>query len=148
MESTLEALVWSLILESGVRLPERQYRVDVPGGRYRLDFCWPDLMFGLECDGYEHHGERKSDWGKDRARYAELAVIGLRVMPVTWDVARHRAEACAPLAARWCPRRRLRFIVVEPQDVVGARDSESVHGDGADDLAVDAGEDLVEASAR
>jgi hypothetical protein len=25
MESTLEALVWSLILESGVPLPERQY---------------------------------------------------------------------------------------------------------------------------
>jgi very-short-patch-repair endonuclease len=89
MESTLEALVWSLIVESGVRLPERQCWVDVPGGRYRLDFCWPDLMFGLECDSYDHHGEHKSDWGKDRARYAELAVAGLRVMPVTWDVARH-----------------------------------------------------------
>ncbi len=89
MESTLEALVWSLILESGVRLPERQYWVLVPSGRYRLDFCWPDLRFGLECDSYEHHGERKADWGKDRARYAELAVVGLRVMPVTWEVARH-----------------------------------------------------------
>ncbi len=89
MESTLETLVWSLILESGVRLPERQYWVDVSSGRYRLDFFWPELRFGLECDGYERHGERKSDWGKDRARYAELAVVGLRVMPVTWDVARH-----------------------------------------------------------
>lgn len=64
MESTLEALVWSLIVESGVRLPERQYWVDVPSGRYRLDFFWPDLRFGLECDSYEHHGERKSDWGR------------------------------------------------------------------------------------
>jgi very-short-patch-repair endonuclease len=89
MESTLEALVWSLIVESGVRLPERQHWVEVPGGRYRLDFCWPDLMLGLECDSYEHHGVRRADWGKDRARYAELAVVGLRVMPVTWGVARH-----------------------------------------------------------
>jgi very-short-patch-repair endonuclease len=92
MESTLEALVWSLIVESGVRLPKRQYWVDVLGGRYRLDFCWPDLMLGLECDSYEHHGARRSDWGKDRARYAELAVVGWRVMPVTWDVARHHPK--------------------------------------------------------
>jgi hypothetical protein len=33
MESTLEALVWKLIVESGVRRPERQYPVKVPGGR-------------------------------------------------------------------------------------------------------------------
>jgi very-short-patch-repair endonuclease len=92
MESTLEALVWSLIVESGVRLPERQYWVDVPGGRYRLDFCWPDMMLGLECDSFEFHAERKSDWGKDRARYAELVVIGLRVIPVTWDAARHEPK--------------------------------------------------------
>jgi very-short-patch-repair endonuclease len=92
MESTLEALVWSLILESGVRLPERQSWIDVPGGRYRLDFYWPDLRFGLECDGYADHGARKADWGKDRARYAELAVFGLRVMPVTWDAARNQPK--------------------------------------------------------
>ena len=89
MESALETLVWSLIFESGVTLPERQHWVEVPGGRYRLDFCWPHLMLGLECDSFEHHGARRDDWGKDRARYAELAVIGIRVMPVTWNVARH-----------------------------------------------------------
>jgi very-short-patch-repair endonuclease len=89
MESALEVLVWSRIIESGVPLPSRQHWVDVPGGHYRLDFCWPDLRLGLECDSYEHHGRRRDDWGKDRARYAELAVIGYRIMPVTWNVARH-----------------------------------------------------------
>lgn len=88
MESALEVLVWSRIIESGVPLPERQYWVDVPGGRYRLDFCWPDLRFGVECDSWSYHGERHDDWGKDRARYAELAVIGYRVRP--WNVARHQ----------------------------------------------------------
>lgn len=88
MESMLEALVWSLILESGVRIPERQHWVDVPGGRYRLDYAWPDLHLGMECDSWEHHGANKSDFGKDRARYAELVVVGYRVLPVTWDVAK------------------------------------------------------------
>lgn len=92
MESTLEALVWSLILKSGVRLPERQYEVKVPGGRYRLDYAWPDLKLGMECDSWHYHGERKEQWGKDRARYAELAVIGYRVVPVTWAVARHDSK--------------------------------------------------------
>ena len=89
MESTLEVLVWKLILESGVLLPERQHEVKVAGGRYRLDYAWPDLMLGLECDSWQYHGEQKAQWGKDRARYAELAVIGYRVLPVTWNVAKH-----------------------------------------------------------
>jgi very-short-patch-repair endonuclease len=89
MESALEVLVWSRIIESGVPLPSRQHWIEVPGGRYRLDFCWPHLRFGVECDSWSYHGERRADWGKDRARYAELAVVGYRVMPVTWNVARH-----------------------------------------------------------
>jgi very-short-patch-repair endonuclease len=89
MESTLEALVWSIIDASGLPRPERQFWVVVAGGRYRLDFAWPDVRVALECDGYGSHGSTREVFGKDRARYAELVAAGYRVLPVTWHVA-HR----------------------------------------------------------
>jgi very-short-patch-repair endonuclease len=89
MESTLEALVWSILVRSGLRLPERQVWVATSRGRYRLDFAWPDVEVALECDGYEHHGSTRERFGKDRARYAELVAAGYRVVPVTWDIARN-----------------------------------------------------------
>ena len=63
----------------------------LPGGRYRLDFAWPDLKIGLECEGQQFHGDRSS-WGKDRARFAEFAAAGWRVLPLTWQVCRDDPE--------------------------------------------------------
>jgi very-short-patch-repair endonuclease len=91
LESALEALAWQLIVESGVQLPERQHWVSVTEGRYRLDFAWPDLMLGIECEGYAYHGDR-ARWGKDRARFAELGVVGWRVLPITWTSCTHERE--------------------------------------------------------
>ena len=88
IESTLEALVWTIMFEGGVRTPVRQHWVNVAGGRYRLDFAWPDFKVAVECDGYEAHGSTRARFGKDRARYAELVASGYRVLPVTWSVAR------------------------------------------------------------
>jgi very-short-patch-repair endonuclease len=87
LESALETLAWPIISESGVGLPARQHWVILPGGRYRLDFAWPELKIGLECEGHAFHGNR-SAWGKDRARYAEFAAAGWRVLPLTWQVCR------------------------------------------------------------
>ncbi len=84
LESRLEVKTWLLLQQAGVPLPVRQHWVVVGGGRYRLDFAWPELRVGLECEGWEHHGGRAA-FGKDRARYAELAAIGWRLLPVTWD---------------------------------------------------------------
>jgi very-short-patch-repair endonuclease len=86
LESRLEARVWLLIQRTGLPLPQRQYRVSLPGGRYRLDFAWPEHKAGLECDGWEHHG-RRSAFDPDRARLAELAAARWRVLPVTWAAA-------------------------------------------------------------
>jgi very-short-patch-repair endonuclease len=63
-------------------LPQRQYQVSIAGRRYRLDFAWPELRVGLECDGWEHHG-RRSAFAPDRARLAEFAAAKWRVLPVT-----------------------------------------------------------------
>lgn len=83
LESTLETKVWLLIRRSGLLLPERQLWVSLPGGRYRLDFGWPEHRVALECDGWEHHG-RRSAFAPDRARLAEFAAAKWRVLPVTW----------------------------------------------------------------
>lgn len=88
MESTLEALVWTIMGDGGVRSPVRQHWVNVPGGRYRLDFAWPDVKVAVECDGFDAHGSTRARFGKDRARYAELVALGYRVLPVTWSAAR------------------------------------------------------------
>jgi very-short-patch-repair endonuclease len=87
LESALETRAWPIISRCGVSLPRRQHWVILPGGRYRLDFAWPDLKIGVECEGHAFHGDR-SVWGKDRARFAEFTAAGWRVLPVTWQVCR------------------------------------------------------------
>jgi very-short-patch-repair endonuclease len=72
-----------LLQRSGLPLPRRQTWVSLPGGRYRLDFAWPEQRVGLECDGWEHHGA-KSAFVADRARLAEFGAAHWRILPVTW----------------------------------------------------------------
>jgi very-short-patch-repair endonuclease len=91
LESPLETLVWQIILSTGVRLPERQYWLVAAEDRYRLDFAWPDLKFGLECEGYENHGGFV-EWRKGRNRDAEVATLRWRVVPVTWHAATRERE--------------------------------------------------------
>lgn len=108
MESALEARVWLLVRRTGLPLPERQYWVSLPGGRYRLDFAWPDRRVALECDGWEHHGKR-SAFAPDRARLAELAAARWQVLPVTW-------HACTEQPAR--VERWLRTALAGPDSLV------------------------------
>jgi very-short-patch-repair endonuclease len=96
LESELEAIVWQIILSAGVRLPERQYWLTRGSERYRIDFAWPDLRFGVECEGYEYHGGYTA-WGKDKTRYGEMANLGWRVVPVTW----HAATRARERVVRW-----------------------------------------------
>jgi very-short-patch-repair endonuclease len=91
LESRLEAKVWLALRRSNIRVPVRQYWITAPGGRYRLDFAWPDCKVALECDGWAHHGTRAA-FGKDRARLSDLVSLGWRVLVVTWDVATKSPE--------------------------------------------------------
>jgi very-short-patch-repair endonuclease len=83
LESVLEAKVWRLLTSSALPRPVRQRWVTTPGGRYRLDFAWPERKLALECDGWEHHGGTAA-FGKDRERLSELVSIGWRVLLITW----------------------------------------------------------------
>ena len=91
LESALEAKVWLLLRRSSLQLPQRQFWVSLSGGRYRLDFAWPDRRVGLECDGWEHHG-RRSAFAPDRARLAEFAAAHWRILPVTWTACTQTPE--------------------------------------------------------
>jgi len=86
LESVLEAKVWRLLVRNALPRPVRQHWITTPGGRYRLDFAWPERKLALECDGWEHHGGTVA-FGKDRERLSELVSIGWRVLLVTWRMA-------------------------------------------------------------
>jgi very-short-patch-repair endonuclease len=85
LESTLEGKVWHILTRAALPLPARQYWVTTAGGRYRLDFAWPQRKLGLEADSWKHHGDRVA-FGKDRERLSELVAMGWKVLMVTWDV--------------------------------------------------------------
>jgi very-short-patch-repair endonuclease len=91
LESVLEAKLFLLLDRAGIPRPERQHWVVVSGGRYRLDFAWPELKVGLEAEGWSEHGGRAA-WGKDRDRYAELTSVGWRVLPITWEAITQHAD--------------------------------------------------------
>jgi very-short-patch-repair endonuclease len=93
LESKLEVRVARLLRRHGLRPPANQLVV----GRYRIDFAWPALLVGLECDGFEHHG-RRLVWKRDRRRIAALEAAGWRLVHVTWDdVTLHSDETVARL---------------------------------------------------
>jgi very-short-patch-repair endonuclease len=71
-------------------------RVNVPIGAFLVDFLWPENRLIVEVDGYEFHRDRAS-FEEDRARDAELAVRGYRVVRFTH---RHVTEEPARVAAR------------------------------------------------
>ena len=85
LESALEVRIWCWLQRSGLSLPVRQHWVTTSGGRYRLDFAWPERKLALECDGWELHGDRRA-FGKDRERVSDLAASGWRLLVVTWEM--------------------------------------------------------------
>ena len=85
-ESALEAIVWRLLRDSHLPLPQRQFWVYDADARSvaRIDFAYPDARVGIEADGYESHSSRR-DWRRDRARQNALTQLGWRILRATWE---------------------------------------------------------------
>lgn len=84
LESALEVRVWRLLIETDLPRAMPNYSFsDEYGQPGRIDFAFPDHSLAIECDGYEHHGEREA-FDNDRLRMARLIALGWRVMPITW----------------------------------------------------------------
>jgi very-short-patch-repair endonuclease len=74
-----ERLFLRICEEHGIPKPTRQAEV----GPYRVDFLWPAQFLVVETDGHATHGTRTA-FEDDRARDAELATRGYRVLRFTW----------------------------------------------------------------
>lgn len=74
-------------------------KVNVRVGRFVVDFLWPESRLIVEVDGYEYHGARAS-FEADRARDAELALRGYRVVRFTYRQVTGEPERVAATIAR------------------------------------------------
>ncbi len=63
------------------RLPKPEVNARV--GPFLVDFLWRVQRLIVEADSFEHHRDRAA-FEADRARDAELALIGYRVVRFTW----------------------------------------------------------------
>lgn len=70
-------------------LPKPQTQVIV--GAYTVDFLWPNQRLIIEADGYETHGIHAA-FEADRARDAQLKLLGYDVIRFTWRQLRDDAE--------------------------------------------------------
>jgi very-short-patch-repair endonuclease len=83
----LEVKMARLFRASALPRPERQFSA----GRYTIDFAYPRILVGVECEGYEFHGGRLA-WKRDKVRTAWLEAQGWRLVFVTWDDVTQRPE--------------------------------------------------------
>jgi very-short-patch-repair endonuclease len=77
-DSELEAAFLELCADHGLPMPETQ----VPIGRYRVDFLWPDLNLVVETDGRDAH-DGFIAFRDDRVRDRALQAAGLEVLRFT-----------------------------------------------------------------
>ena len=74
--SGLERTFLWLLESAGYPEPMRQFAVDIGWERpVHIDFAYPDLLIGIETDGYEPHASR-GQWELDRRRDAALGLLG------------------------------------------------------------------------
>jgi hypothetical protein len=72
LESPLEEDLVRVISDAGLPAPRTQFEVRDNGLLIaRLDAAYPELLIGIEADGYEWHSARP-DWVRDRRRQNEL----------------------------------------------------------------------------
>lgn len=77
--SEAERLLRRLIREA--RLPRPDTNIRIHG--HEVDFVWRSRRVIVEVDGFAYHGSRAA-FERDRARDADLAAAGYRVVRITW----------------------------------------------------------------
>lgn len=90
-DTELEFLLDEIIREFGLPEPNRQFWIDLPHHRIRVDYCYPVANLVIEADSYAFHGDR-STFESDRERDAELQLLGWRVLRFTWAQLKWRPD--------------------------------------------------------
>lgn len=84
-QSSWETYFALQITEAGLPAPVREYKFH-PSRRFRFDFCYPDLLLGIEIDGATYSGGRHTTgagYSKDCEKFALAAIEGYRVIRIT-----------------------------------------------------------------
>lgn len=71
--------------------PLREHRFH-PTRKWRLDFAWPERLIAIEIQGGVWTGGRHTTgkgFSEDCAKFAEAALLGWRVIPVTGDMVKN-----------------------------------------------------------
>jgi very-short-patch-repair endonuclease len=82
--SELERRLLALCRRHGLPMPEVNVRV----GPYVVDFLWRTQKVVVETDGFASHGGRAA-FEDDRARRAELRIMGYEVLPFSYRQVMH-----------------------------------------------------------
>lgn len=114
-DSALEGRLLRVIAAAGLPAPELQHQVVRPGGTVAfIDAAYPWAMVALEAEGFAYHRDRTA-FDHDRARAADLALLGWDVYPLTATMSDERLVAIvtgaldrAEATRRLSPRRRAR----------------------------------------
>jgi very-short-patch-repair endonuclease len=100
LESPIEKAFWHAYLDKQLLpLAGLTPALSVMAGKYRLDFALPDLMIGIELDGFEFHNTR-DQFNRDRARQRELEMEGWRIIRFGGSEVHNDAAGCVSQAAR------------------------------------------------
>jgi hypothetical protein len=105
--TVLEDVVFDLILEAGLEMPNVNVPLEIDGRRIVPDFRWPKRRLVIEADGGAWH-DHKLAREDDAERQALLEAHGDRVLRVSWDQAlRRRKESLTRIraAGNACPPR-------------------------------------------
>ena len=82
-ESALESAVRWLVLVLGLPIPQVQYPIDAPEGRWWVDLCWPRRRLVLEADGRKKYQGSEDLW-KEKRRQDSIEAQGWTVLRVSY----------------------------------------------------------------
>ncbi len=86
-----------VLAAAGLPAPVQQFRVELESGPRFLDYAYPELLVGLEWDGFAEHGLIRSTFDDDRIRDAELQLQGWLMLHMT-------SATSGPQLVRWVER--------------------------------------------
>lgn len=98
-QSVIETKFLRTLVQAGLPLPARQYRVRQRGRVLAVvDFAYPRARLAIEVDGYRWHSGR-ARWEYDLARRNRLTAIGWRVIHLTSRGLDHRPHHVVHMVA-------------------------------------------------
>jgi very-short-patch-repair endonuclease len=83
--SEVERRLYRLIINAGLPVPVRQFRIRIGSRHAYPDCAYPHFKIAIEADGYEWHEGRKSSWDHDRERDRLLKQQGWKVLRFSWE---------------------------------------------------------------